>query len=309
MPKRVIVIVNKWWECDPLMSVLVNDNARPWPDLKWPQPLNHPRQRPDQQKLPPENQSPVPRAVFNLANIKVEVWCLSDLLEHLPDKPQFQSSSERKIAQLPKIFVGQTPDLVIAVGTAGLPGQVSENGSVVVGTRIFMHNAHPNGENPDSNWQVGPFDQILPSKLDRTVFSPLTDIETSSTKPSVMDRFLVTPLNPAGRGILLAGYDYVALGSVNVTNYKEYAQTDKATLDAYLINGDPATGRSLETTHGLIRVQSDAPFIFVSGITDRVGHFDDEVGPRPYAQNTVAAHNAGIVVAWMIPRINTFFSN
>ena len=29
--------------------------------------------------------------------------------------------------------------------------------------------------------------------------------------------------------------------------------------------------------------QSAAPFAFVSGITDRVGHFGDEVLPRPYA--------------------------
>jgi hypothetical protein len=308
MQKRVVVVANKWWECDPLLNVLLHDNARP-AELGWPIALNHPRRRPDQKSLPPENQKPVPRAVFSLVNINVEVWCISDLLEHLPDKPESQSSSERKVEQLLKIFVGQAPDLVIAVGTAGIPSLVSENGSVVVGTRVFMHNAHPNGENPNSNWQVGPFDKTLPSKLDRAVFSSLTAIETTGTRPSVMDRFLVTPLNPAGRGILLAGYDYIAMGSVNVTNYKEYSQTDKATVDAYLNGNDPAVGRSLETTHGLIRVQSDAPFIFISGITDRVGHFDDEVGPRSYAQNTVAAHNAGIVLAWMIPKVNASFSS
>ena len=105
---------------------------------------------------------------------------------------------------------------LIALGTAGIPSQVSENGSVVLGTRVFMHNAHPNGDPP--NWQVGPFDKTLPSKLDRAVFSSLTTIETTGTRPSAMDRFVVTPLNPAGRGILLAGYDYIAMGSVNVTN-------------------------------------------------------------------------------------------
>ena len=79
-------------------------------------------------------------------------------------------------------------------------------------------------------------------------------------------------------------------------------------MDTYLSSNDPAVGRSLETTHGLIRVQADAPFIFISGITDRVGHFDDEVGSRSYAQNTVAAHNAGIVLAWMIPKVNASLS-
>lgn len=168
-----------------------------------------------------------------------------------------------------------------------------------------MHNAHPAGENPDSNWQVGPFDQIITSKVDGAAFSAFTNIETTDTKPSVIDRFIIPPMNAAGRGVFLAGHDYVALGAVNVTNYKEYSQTDEATLNAYNRTNDPTAAKSLETTHGLIRVQSDAPFMFISGITDRVGHFDDEVGVRPYAQNTASSHNAGVVLAWMLPRIDT----
>ena len=27
--KRVVVVVNKWWECDPVMFVLSNDYVRP----------------------------------------------------------------------------------------------------------------------------------------------------------------------------------------------------------------------------------------------------------------------------------------
>ncbi len=62
--------------------------------------------------------------------------------------------------------------------------------------------------------------------------------------------------------------------------------------------------RAVETTHGLIRVSSDAPFLFVSALPNRDGHLADEVHPRPYAQNTAAAHNAGVVVAGMLPRID-----
>ena len=51
--KRVLVIVNKWYECDPVMAVLLNDNARPASYLGWPTQLNPPRKRPDQNHLPP----------------------------------------------------------------------------------------------------------------------------------------------------------------------------------------------------------------------------------------------------------------
>jgi hypothetical protein len=58
----------------------------------------------------------------------------------------------------------------------------------------------------------------------------------------------------------------------------------------------------METTHGIIRELSDpAPFLFVSGITDTVPYFDMQVTPRLYPQNFVAAHNAGVALAWLLP--------
>src|SRR5688500_10440701 len=122
--KRVLVVVNKWWECDPLMAVLLHNQARPAAELGergWPRELHHPRERPNQKKLPLKDPHPRPRAVFNLERVDAEVWCISDLLEHLPDEPKYQSSSERKAERAPLIFEGAEPDLVIAVGTAGYP--------------------------------------------------------------------------------------------------------------------------------------------------------------------------------------------
>lgn len=292
--KRVLVIVNKWWECDPVMGVLLHDNARPKDILKWPQTLNHPRPRP---ATPTVNKSPQPRAIFTFTNSSVEIWCISDLLEDLAEK--FQSSSERKMERLPQIFAGATPDLVIAVGTAGLPAAVTENGCVVVGTSIFIHDCHPNGENPDSKWNSGPFDQLLTSPLDPGRFTAFTKFDNT-----VADRLMIAPLNPSWKTRIIAQQDSVALGAVNVTNYAEYERTDRETLAVFGKLVSAAKPMSLETTHGLIRAQSNAPFLFVSGVTDRVGCFHDEVDPRPYAQNTVAAHNAGVVVAWMLPNIN-----
>ena len=308
MPKkRIVVVANKWWECDPMMNVLLHDFARDPEALGWPEPLNHPRRRPPQPpagELPAENPSPQPRAIFRMSKIDVEVWCISDLLEHLPDKLKFQSSSEVKSKYLPKIFgAGSKPSLVIAFGTAGYPDDATQNGSVVVGSGIFMHNCHPNGENKESNWTAGPFDTLVPSPLDAETFNALTVIETSP-KPTVLSRFLVEPLNPASLTMLLARSDYVAVGALNVTDYTEYAKTDDAALSAFKATNNVSLARSLETTHGLIRVQSDAAFLFISGITDRVGHFSEEVAPRSYAQNFGAGHNAGIVLAWLLVRAN-----
>ncbi len=304
MPKRVLVVANKWWECDPLMGVLLHDNARPAQALGWPKQLNHPRQRPDQNGLPPENPSPTPRGLFRLTNVDVEVWCISDLLEHLPDKGKFQSSSEQKVKYMPKVFTGAQPDFVIAFGTAAYPNLNSENGSVVVGSRAFIHDGHPAASpNQDSAWHDGPFDQLLLSSVDAEFFDELTVVETSPT-PSVFGRFLVPPLNAVANGRLIARHDLCALSEVNVTDYTEYATKDKETVAAFTQSNNISLAGSLETTHGLIRVSSNAPFVFVSGITDRVGFFDTEVNPRSYAQNTVAAHNAGIVVAWMLPQLD-----
>ena len=119
-------------------------------------------------------------------------------------------------------------------------------------------------------------------------------------------------MNPARKQILVAASNYTAVGVVNITNYDDYAWADEEALRAFRDackehRERPPIG-SVETTHGVIRLQSETPFIFISGITDRIGHFNMEVGPRPYAQNFVAAHNAGVVAAWLIPRIVSYLS-
>jgi hypothetical protein len=321
---RVLVVVNKWWECDPVMNVLLHDLARPHYkksrpadpvpfgalDLPWPCDLRHPRQRPpivpeSPAGFPEPSKEASPRAVFEMTNVDAEIWCISDFLEHLPDKAKYQSSSSQKATRLPKIVARGKPSLVMAVGTAGHPGEKSLNGCVLVGTNVFMHDCHPAGvgtTNQDSDWHSGPFDTIIQSTLTEAAFATITGARYRANP-----RLIVSPGEPAAERRVIADYDLVALGALNVTNYLEYDTTDQATLDAYIAHTTahaPQPKGSLETTHGLIRVQSDAPFLFVSGITDRVGYFADEVSVHEYAQNFVAAHNAGIAVAWMLPQID-----
>jgi hypothetical protein len=162
-----------------------------------------------------------------------------------------------------------------------------------------MHDGHPNGSNPDSKWSAGPFDQLLASGLTEAAFKTFTTFNSG-----VSDRLLSVPLNPSWRPRVLARQSFVSLGTLNVTNPAEYELADRATLAAFSGSGSTGRAMSVETTHGLIRAQSAAPFLFVSGITNRVGWFGDEVAPRLYAQNMVAAHNAGVVIAWMLPNID-----
>jgi hypothetical protein len=55
---------------------------------------------------------------------------------------------------------------------------------------------------------------------------------------------------------------------------------------------------------------SETPFAFISGITDRLNHFNDDVGgkdskgnTKTEAQNFVAAFNIGVYLASMLPKI------
>jgi hypothetical protein len=297
--KRVIIIINKGWECDPIISVLLNDYARPASELGWPDVLNYPYKRNKFRKAP--------RGVFNISTFQVEIWCISDLLTSHPDSPHFQSSSERKMEQIGNIFEysNQPINLVIAVGTAAsYPPEKSLNGSVICGTKAFLHNIHPNGTNPFSNWESGPFDTIIKSSLKVSDFTKFTDFQKDQS--IIFNRFLVPPLNPDPLGgRLYADYNYVALSMINVTNASEYSEMDRVTAEAYQKCNNAEFGKSIETTHGLIRVAAGekTPFLFISGITDRGEFFKEDVEPRPYSQRTSCAHNAGIVLAWMLPKI------
>jgi hypothetical protein len=158
-----------------VLFTLTNDYVRPYQELGWPQLLHYP--------APQHSPCATPRAIFNLNSITAEIWCISDLLAVFPDKSCFQSSSARKMDVLGTIYsYSPSPaDLVIAVGTAAsYPIDVSQNGSVIIGSQVFLHNGHPNGENKCSDWNDGPFDTILESSLPKTDFEAITQFNTFS---------------------------------------------------------------------------------------------------------------------------------
>jgi hypothetical protein len=138
------------------------------------------------------------------------------------------------------------------------------------------------------------------------IFSP--NVLSETLRYEAEARFVVPPINPARDRILLSAFNYTAVGVVNVTNYDDFAWADHEAIEAFHAADPKSPIGSMETTHSVIRIQSKAPFVFVSGITDRVGSFNTEVVPRAYSQNFACAHNAGVAAAWMIPQLVEFLS-
>jgi len=301
--RRILVVANKRWEAAPLMAVLLETKAYP---PGFPPPVEILYVPPV--TVPPPL-SPPPRARFLIGQTAVEVWCLQDTM----DPKASASSTLAKIQALPNIFKWQNPewdaykapDLVIAFGTASFPSETSYNGCVVLGSNVFIHDPF-RGDNDPNHWHDDRTETLLaPTPGSSSVFAPA--VLDEAYRYQVESRFLLPPLNPARDRILMASSSYTAVGVVNITNYDDYAWADLEAIDSYKAaiqkNQQKFPVGSLETTHGIIRLQSQAPFIFISGITDRVGYFNMEVGPRAYAQNFICAHNAGVAAAWLLPKI------
>jgi hypothetical protein len=306
--KRIAVVVNKWWECDPIMYSLLNDypKARPGKILNWPDLARYPVPHRGQESHPWNK----PRATFNhVDNVIIDVWCISDLLVDLPDKAKYQSSSEQKMNRLPVIYQNSCPDLLIAVGTAAYyPPYISNNGSVVMGTKCFMHDGHPASDpNNDSQLRNVPFDRVLTSMMSLGQFKALTDFSRAITPPTPLSKLLfAVKIDPAAKLDVYANCDFVACNTVNVTDYAEYEKKDLETVEAYnKLTGSDGKNHSVETTHGLIRasaipIDGFIPFMFVSGIVDRYECFDIDVSDPSCPQNTAAALNAGIVLSYVL---------
>lgn len=283
---RIVVVANKNWEADPLCAVLLSDRTRPATLTAFESP-GYPR-------LEPKNQGPRLRFKCGIAN--VEVWCVQDLMS-----PKVSgSNSAEKGRVLPAVFKGDLPSLVIAFGTAGYPDAENLNGCVVIGSRVFVHD--PKTAEKDR------YAPKLADKISKSALAPgfFRGIDADVRFPAE-GRFIRTPLLPTDSPVILAGHNWIALSEVNVTNYDDYVWSDPETVATFKAL-DPKTvaGRigSVETTHGIIHEVSDpAPFLFVSAITDRIPYFDLQVTPRAYSQNFVAAHNAAVALAWLIPEV------
>jgi len=302
--QRVLVVANKSWEADPLVSVCLNPKLRPPDQLDlwtpgaaglFSTPVTGAR---------PAGVGPAPRCTCTAGTVSIEVWCVQDWMGKANP-----SSSKIKIQEaLPAIFnAGKQPDFVIAFGTAGFPDAATANGCVAIGSSAYLFDPYrdaPPGvtHDPKDDWddprRVG---HLLTSDKGAGVVNQFS--LNPDLRFPIDGRLSPAPTNPAIPPVILPAGNFVALSEVNITNYDDYAWTDRLAFERFRAENPAAPVGSIETTHALIRIMSDAPFIFVSGLTDRLGYFDQDLGPRTVAQNFLAAHNAGIAVVWTLAQI------
>jgi hypothetical protein len=294
--KTISIIVNKNWETEPLLNSLLNSELRP-SKLPFPEILNSPKDG--------NNKMKIPRAVFKLTDgtvttLEVKVWCIQDLMYiNVPHDPasQSSSSSEEKYRVLRPIILEDNPDLIIAFGTAGYPSTTSFNGSVVIGGNFFIHNGHPG--NPKSDLQHNDIGKVLIANINSKIF----DLVNKDFKNQVESKFIKTPRNPAKPAVCIASKVYSAISSINVTDYSKYNWVDHEGIEHFKSIENKLPFNSIETTHGVIKLSSDKPIIFISAITDRLGYFDSEVNAT---QNYVPSFNAGIVTGQLLTSLNDF---
>lgn len=304
--KRLLIMANKWWEADPLCGVLIHNKARPsaLTNFRY---LHYPAARaviPKPGAPRPPDPVAQPRIIFECAGATVEVWCLEELMNPAENS---SSSLEKARVLAGAINYGEAPSLVIAFGTAGSREGVHINGSVVIGRRVFIHDPRASVPNRAGMWTPPHPDQLVDSQYTKDMLGKLDE----QARYAAEARFIPCPVAPASPPLVMLGNGFASLGVVNITNYDEYVWADKEAEDsfqsvvgkAFKAVEPVAQIGSIETTHGIIRSASEAPFLFVSGITDTEGLFDYQVTPRVYAQNTVAAHNAGVALAWLLPSL------
>ncbi len=298
--KKIVIVANKSWEADPLINVLLHEKVRNkeyFQNFKFP---GYPRLLNLISKPDPDLNA-TPRITFDciFPNIisNIEVWCLQDLMNQAVSS----SSTVEKWRVLPKIFKDKKePDLVIAFGTAGIFNLGNRNGSVVVGSKVFIHNPYE-GSSDD------PPPQIWSDKRLNTLISSPKSIDfrkiPNDFRFKAESRFFLSTIEPSIPPVIMIGHGFNSLGIVNVLNYDHYFWADKRAIEAFRKAGHKGVIGSIESTHGLIRLQTESPFLFVSGIVDEDGKFDAQVTPKEYSQNFVGAHNAGLVLCYLLEAV------
>nr|WP_176422080.1 hypothetical protein [Bradyrhizobium sp. 2S1]MCK7664918.1 hypothetical protein [Bradyrhizobium sp. 2S1] len=304
---RIVVVANTYYEGDGLMTVLCNRWARN-PKVGLPGDMAWPRAVADLKANPAVPVDPRPRCRITTlaqtggATANVEIWCLDDLMDKAinhgaSDKKQDAMAAIKSYAPAGGSIV--PPDGVIAFGTAAFPDIVPYDGCATVGGGIYVRDAQMDGPGDHSSWTWEGIGRLIPSKTPASFFkNVLADPQTVLTINSQM---LTVPVNPSSKPRLIIAADGVAVSSVNIPRDTPYSLVDQKTVIAAQQAG--ATNvTSVETTHGVIRAQwpLETPFIYVTAIPNRIGHFPDEAQAN-YSQEVASVHNAAIALNHIIP--------
>lgn len=299
--KKILVIVNKNWETEPVLNALTHPKLRP-AALPFPDTVNTPRDG--------DNRMSEPRAVFTLRKqgskpltVVVVVRCIEDLMATGVNT----SSSLEKYKVLPAVIAADAADLIISVSTANYPDpDHTHNGTVVLGGNFFIHDGNPaSHDDPANNLiddRIGTFiaSNVAPSlfALAAVVNARLHCYPDGDT-PNAVSKLIPPPNSPAPQLICEGAATFTAVGSVNVTDYGSYDTIDAQALAEFATVAPPGyTANSIETTHGVVKISSrNEPILFLSPITDRLNHFNDDVTDT---QNYVSAFNGGLALGELL---------
>jgi hypothetical protein len=280
MSAEILIIANKWWEIAPLVAVLQHLDAKPSAVLA----VGF-----SGQGAPG---GPRPRLAGQVAGRSLEAWCIQDLM----DPGESESLTWEKARVLPRTLQASAkPRLVVGLGTAACPSGSGSNGNVVVGSSVFVHDPYDEPPNPGKHWRHAKLDSVVHSEA-----AGLLEHVGADVRAEVGKRLIQPPKAPSSTPELVVGSQLVGVAVVNVTNRDDYSWTDKRALERFSSSAPKLAAGSLETTHGVIRLVLDCPFLFVSGLANAVGKYGQEVLPRKYAQNFAAAHNAAIGAVWLV---------
>jgi hypothetical protein len=296
---RIVVVANRNHEADGLMAALCNQMAHNQ-RLSAPYNVDWPRwSRIDPKPPAPTRDTGVPRCLIDVfassspdatLAATMEIWCIDDLAVTSGD-------SGKKVTAMHQITnytkPASDPDGVIAFGTAGYPGDTSNDGCATIGGTIFIHDAS-NGASGSWSWP-GHMDTLITSKTPASFFSSVAADRT--TLNAISSEMIKPKNNPANALQLIIAPDAVAVSSVNEP--PPYCDADKNSMAIAQQKG--ATNiTSVETTHGVIRSVWDKPFIYVTAIPNRVCYFEQEAR-NVYAQEFPSSHNAGVALKYVMP--------
>lgn len=156
---------------------------------------------------------------------------------------------------------GGTPDGVIASGTAGYPGDISNNGCATIGGTIFIHDAS-NGAPGSWSWS-GYMDTLIPSKTPASFFSSVA--ADQKTLNAISLEMVKPRSNPANVLQLTIAADAVGISSVNEA--PPYCDNDTKAIEVARSRG--ATNiASVETTHGVTLQMAGRTVHFCYGHTE-----------------------------------------
>lgn len=109
---------------------------------------------------------------------------------------------------------------------------------------------------------------------------------------------LAAPLGGRLTPSVHASIENVVLSFVNVTDQRLYGQVAKELMRRCSDFGIRVN--CVDTTLAFIKSETDLPFLFVAGISDRQGHFMEDIGPKRSAQRFAASYNTALVLGLLL---------